>query len=342
MDMNFFKNRFYFEHLESPTYYNLCQYLKMMGWSQTSLKWLSHFNDQHFAFDSAAAEQLEYKHLLFALIAEACPDTMPSTYYMDDHNWQSVLDKIFTQYYRQGNKVSDQMDKTVWILKPSLLNNGQHIKIFQKFSELKQRFISRDRLGGEHVLQHYITNPHLLSGYKYSIRMFVVLTNYAGAYLYPKGYFNIARHLYNQEDFNNLGSHLTNEHLNPFEANIIQVPILNLETFQPIYKKIKEILEPILGSLKERHPGAFKCEKQKQRALAIFGFDFLVDSNMRVWLLEANHGPCFPVQEDHPLQEPLYKEFWKVFIECFVLPIATKKPLEHIKYHLFESIAHVT
>lgn len=331
-------SRFYFEHLESPTYYNLCKHLTMMGWSPSPLKWLSHFNDQHFAFDSAAAEQLEYKHLLFELVSQSCPDSMPATYYIDDQNWQSVLDRVWNQYYRQGKAISDQVDQLVWILKPSLLNNGQHIKIFQKLSELKQHFINTDRLGGEHVLQQYIINPHLLQGYKYSIRMFLVLSNYAGAYLYPKGYFNIARQRYNKDDFNNLGSHLTNEHLNPFESNIIQVPILNLETFQPIHKQIKKILEPILDSLKRKHPEAFNREKKKEPALAIFGFDFLVDENMRVWLLEANHGPCFPVQDDHPLQEPLYKEFWKVFIECFVMPIAKREILEKISCHLFESI----
>ncbi len=56
---------------------------------------------------------------------------------------------------------------------------------------------------------------------------------------------------------------------------------------------------------------------KKQRTLAIFGYDFLVDHDMHVWLLEANHGPCFPIDESHPLQKYVYHDFWQTFISSF-------------------------
>jgi hypothetical protein len=72
--------------------------------------------------------------------------------------------------------------------------------------------------------------------------------------------------------------------------------------------------------------------------LALFGFDFLVDENMRAWILEANHGPCFPITETHALHTLLYDEFWRSFIERFVLPIADDNETQKITYRPFESV----
>lgn len=241
---------------------------------------------------------------------------MPITYYINEENWSSVLSFLSSQEGKNGKQKKD----LVWILKPSLLNNGQHIKIFANLELLKAHYKNNKRMGGDHVLQQYITEPHLLNGSKYSIRMFLVITNYAGAYLYPKGYFNIATQAYTKNDFSDLSPHITNEYLKKNGPNVIQVPILCSNAFQPIYLQIKKIISSTLLALKNKHPNAFVFEKN--RTLAIFGVDFLVDKDMRVWLLEANHGPCFPTVDEHPLQQHLYDPFWDSFIQNFVIPAA--------------------
>ncbi len=56
--------------------------------------------------------------------------------------------------------------------------------------------------------------------------MFVVMTNYAGAFLYPEGYLNVAQNPYQQDDYSDLRSHLTNEHLakkNPMSSKYPQI-----------------------------------------------------------------------------------------------------------------------
>ena len=320
--------------LQSPTYYNVCQNLQNKGWTHTRFKWLSHFNENHFKFNTAAAESLEFKHLLAQLVTQYCPNVMPETFCINDLNWASVLNDVANKYYLKTNYSADQVDNLVWILKPALLNNGQHIKIFHQFSQLERHYLGSNRLGGEHVLQQYITQPHLLKGHKYSIRMFVVITNNAGAYIYPHGYFNVAQHPFQPDEFNNLEPHITNEHLHEGESNVVQIPTQRFDFFEPIYQQIKTIVSATITGLRQQHPQAFIAEKQ--RKLAVLGFDFLVDSEMRVWLLEANHGPCFPTSNDHPLQAYLYSDFWQAFIESFVLPIAKKLPAPQIQYHMFE------
>lgn len=313
--------RFYLRPNQSPTYYNLHRYLQDLNWQPGGEK--TAFNECNFAFHSAATETLEFKHLLAPLVAEFCPDVMPSTYLINDLNWLNVVSLI------------EQQSPSIWILKPSLLNNGQHIHIFPQLDDLKKHYLSSDRMGGEHVLQQYLTRPHLLNGHKYSIRMFVVLTNDAGSYLYPHGYLNVAKHVYQPFDFADLRSHLTNEHLHHDESNVVQVPTKLVPGFDYIYQQIKAIVSKTLEGLRYLHPQAFT---QKQpRTLAIFGFDFIVDSDLRVWLLEANHGPCFPCGE-HPLQDVLYADFWQDFIASFVMPIAMQCSIDDIRYQAFERV----
>lgn len=319
--------RFYFQELLSPTLYNLCRYLQEQGWRRTKYQWRAHFSEQNLQFNLAAAESLEFKHLLAQLVAQFCPEVMPITYGINDHNWVEVL-----------NRLSDQPDlqNLIWILKPALLNNGQHIKIFQNVSDLSDHYLNPQRMGGEHVLQEYLVNPHLLKGHKYSIRMFVITTNYAGGFIYPHGYMNVALKAYQPQQFMDLSSHLTNEHLSPDASNVIQIPTQRFDLFPSLFAQIKGIVFKTISGLQQLYPQAFI--QQKYRTLAIFGFDFLVDKDLRVWLLEANHGACFPRNDDHPLQKYLYYDFWQALISSFVLPIASRSLPQNIQYRLFEPL----
>ena len=310
--------------LQSPTFDNVSRVLHEHGWQQTDELTLANFSWENFQFNPEAAECLEFKNLLAHLVAPCNPLIMPLTYCINDYNWQSIL---------------NQIENSIWILKPATLNNGQNIKIIENLNQLEQHFLSSNRVGGEHVLQQYI-KPHLLKGpelgHKYSIRMFVVISNYAGAYLFPRGYFNIAINPYQENNFTDLRCHLTNEHLNHHEQNVVQIPTDHYELFKPFYPQIKSILTSTMKELKYQIPDAFICETKK--TLAIFGFDFMVDSNERVWLIEANHGPCFPTTDEHPLQKKLYYEFWQAFYRSFVLPIASMQPLDSIDYSAFHEL----
>lgn len=322
----------------SPTYYNISHYLRDQGWTQTHFNYFAHFSEKHFEFYLPAAECLEFKHLLAQLVAQYCPKIMPVTYCINDQNWPLILNQLADEFYRKGTQLYDQIDNLAWILKPALLNNGQHIKIFQKLSQIEQHYLSAQRLGGEHVIQQYL-QPHLLqgpeAGHKYSIRMFVVLTNYGG-FLYPHGYFNVGLFPYQPNDFTDIRPHLTNEHLNEHELNVVQIPTQQYELFKGFYPEIKAIVRSVIDGLGQLHTQAFN--KEQSPVLAIFGFDFMVDQQMNVWLLEANHAPCFPIDEEHPLQKNLYYHFWRALINSFVLPIASNQPIETILYQPFEQV----
>ncbi len=318
---------FHLPPAQSPTYYNLHQRLLQKDW------WYSHdaratdFNTHHFSFDERVAETLEYKHLLAKLINQHCPEVAPFTCPINDSNWHSVIAHI---------RHNPKLLACPWILKPALLNNGQNIQIFTRLSDIEDHYSHTNRLGGEHVLQQYLAHPHLLAGYKYSIRMFVIVTNYNGVYIYPEGYLNVAKHRYVANQFHDLRPHLTNEHLLDTETNVVQVPTKPIAGFARIYQQIKTIVSKIMAGLKISYPSAEVSTPE--RTLGIFGFDFMVDEQLQVWLLEVNHGPCFPCDDAHPLQKPLYEGFWQAIIVDFVLPIARRMAISEMTYQWFECI----
>ncbi len=302
---------FYFENTTSPAQFNLQKQLKKLGYDIASHKDDATFSDQHLQLNEAYTEILEFKHRLTWLVNKYCPHHMPVSYIINDENYPEILADISDKYHDEN---------LIWILKPSLLNNGEGIQIFQSLDEIATHFQSHQRFDGPHILQHYISSPHLLGNHKYSLRMFVIITNFNGAFLYPHGYLNISKQNYQASDFDRLDIHLTNEHLSSANnSNVIQMPTTRIGHFNAVFPDIKKSISQIISALSNEVP--LLTDSNPNPAFGIFGFDYLFDKELNLWLLEVNHGPCFPKQEPHILKKYLYNEFWLNITENFVIPM---------------------
>ncbi|MDF1797276.1 MAG: hypothetical protein P1U63_12140 [Coxiellaceae bacterium] len=315
---------FYFKQPIMPTAFNIQKILEQRGYPREKSEQSAKFSDCNLLLDEKCTEQLEFKHLLAQLTAQHCPDVMPLTYYID----QSNFDKVCQQ----------APPNQQWILKPSLLNNGEGLRLCPTLSDVSDYFLSNQRFDGPHVLQQYINPPHLLQGHKYSIRLFVVITNYCGAYLYPEGYFNVAKQAYSENEFADIACHLTNEHLtHADEPDSIQIPTSKAPHFQSIFKALEAIITKLISGLKLEAPQLFTPNSDK--GFSIFGFDFMLDKQLRAWLLEVNHGPCFPTTDQHILHQHLYNDFWQAIVDNFVQLIIDNHPTTKKKTSFFEVLA---
>ena len=328
--------RYHFQNDQSPTHIQLARFMQSAGFKPTQWPWRANFSEQNLNLAPDLCECLEFKHRLAQFVQFYCPEVMPETYLFDEYSWSASLSDIAETHYKLSTyQFNDSVASLAWILKPALLNNGQHIKIFDKISQMESYFLSPQHLGGPHVLQRYIHDPDLIAGRKYSLRMFVVITQEAGAFLYQHGYVNVAKAQYDASDFTHLGAHLTNEHLN-HDSNVVQIPTSEIAAYSAWYPQIRMIVKTVTAGLETAFPHAFAA--QKERTFAVFGFDFMIDSQKRAWLLEVNHGPCFPIEEQHPLQKSLYHPFWEAMLQQFVIPITTKHALDVVGSAGFESM----
>lgn len=320
----------------SPTLYQLEQFMQTAGLKRTRWSWRAQFSERNLDFAADACECLEYKHLLAQLLAQYCPEVIPETYILNDYSWTSVLNDVSQAHYISKQTLHDEVPGLAWILKPSLLNNGQHIQVFNRLSQIEEHMLHPNRLGGPHVLQRYICNPDLYENRKYSLRFFVVVTQEAGAFLYKQGYLNVALAPYSNTNFGDLTAHLTNEHLQHDTSSVVQIPTQGQAKSKIWYPQIQAIVKAVDHALEESFPSAFFSHKD--RTFAVFGFDFMLDDQDKMWLLEVNHGPCFPIEPHHPLQEILYQKFWQSMVNQFVLPIMCSQPMPtHGKFG-FEAI----
>jgi hypothetical protein len=297
---------FYFKNLISPTQFNVDKHLRQQGWESRAP---GDFNDSHLILNETCTQLLEYKHLLASWIPTGI---MPLTFCINDENYADVLEQI----------TKADLPASHWILKPALLNNGEGIFLFDQIDAIYDHYLNTNRYGGEHVLQQYIIKPHLINGHKYTFRMFVVISNYNGAFLYKDGYFNVARAPYDPLDVSNLSCHLTNEHLwSGDQQNNWQIPTTQCPNFSVIYKKMYASVSETMREFYIQAP-AINVSKNDNKAFSLFGFDFILDEKLKLWLLEVNHGPCFPKSDHHILEKHLYQQFWLDIIDGFVKPIA--------------------
>lgn len=267
-------------------------------------------DDKILQVPDVLSEKLEYKDHLAQFLKQADLEYFaPQTFYIDDQNHEDVI---------------CHLDEGCWILKPSMLNNGQHIHVFQDKVSILKHYQNKNRMGGPHVLQSYIHPPHLLKGpqlgHKYSIRLFAVMTFPYRVFLYPHGYFNICLKPY---DLQSLEGHLTNEHLSHDNINTIQIPTFQYALFQPMFPKIKDMLTCFFSKFQACVP------THLEKKLMFLGVDLMLDSHENIYLLEMNHGPCFPTTPHHPLQSLLYKGFWEACYEDILMTSSLSPEVFH-------------
>lgn len=118
---------------------------------------------------------------------------------------------VFMRYRDQDP--SDQL----YILKPSASSCGRGIKVVNK----KALISKKDGF----IASRYIMNPHIFNGYKYDLRVYVLVTSFdpLRVYIYNEGLVRFATELYtnNPKDLKKKFVHLTNFSVNKKSENFV-------------------------------------------------------------------------------------------------------------------------
>ena len=219
------------------------------------------------------------------------------------------------QYTRYTMPLCHFSGHNIWLLKPTCLNRGRGIHVFHDVESLKN-LISNDCEDGlcinTFIIQKYIESPLLIKGRKFDIRMWVLVTHEFDCYLFKEGYLRTSSSQFSI-DPNNIDNkfvHLTNNAVQKYSEGYGSFEDGNQMSFKdfaeylsqenPEKNRFEEIIIQIKSQIKKSYLAVRKKlnTDSKKGAMEIFGYDFIIDSDLNVWLIEVNTNPCIEESSD--------------------------------------------
>ncbi|KAM9347778.1 tubulin monoglutamylase TTLL4 [Symphorus nematophorus] len=201
----------------------------------------------------------------------------------------------------------DSGSRQKWIIKPPASARGIGIQVIHKWSQMPRK---RPLL-----VQKYLHKPYLISGNKFDLRIYVYVTSYEPLriYIFSDGLVRFASCKYSSsmKTLSNKFMHLTNYSVNKknseYQTNsddkACQGHKWALKALWQylgsrgvnttlIWEKIKDIViktiiasEPYVNSLLKMNVRTpYSCHE-------LFGFDIMLDENLKPWILEVNISP---------------------------------------------------
>nr|XP_009687997.1 PREDICTED: tubulin polyglutamylase TTLL4 isoform X1 [Struthio camelus australis] len=223
-----------------------------------------------------------------------------------------------------------------WIVKPPASARGIGIQVIHKWSQLPKR---RPLL-----VQRYLHKPYLIGGSKFDLRIYVYVTCYdpLRVYLFKDGLVRFASCKYSSsmKSLSNKFMHLTNYSVNKknteYKSNSDETACQGHKwalkalwsyltqkgvNSEAIWEKIKDIViktiiasEPYVNSLVKMYVRRPYCCHE------LFGFDIMLDENLKPWILEVNISPS--LHSNSPLDVSIKGQMIRDLLNLagFVLP----------------------
>merc|ERR1719228_2148038 len=217
-----------------------------------------------------------------------------------------------------------------WIVKPPALARGEGIKVINKWSQIpKTRPL---------VVQRYVARPYLINETKFDLRLYVLVTsmNPLRIYLYDDGLVRFATNKYTNESskVHDVFTHLTNYSINKKSASYLsneeaqeaQGHKWTLKTLwrhfdaegidhSVIWEKIKDLMIKTVISAESSMVNLFQNNvASRYSCFELFGFDILLDSRLKPWLIEVNISPSLHSSSslDLDVKSPLATEVFNM------------------------------
>ena len=234
-------------------------------------------------------------------------DYMPETYAYPEQK-DLILKKFENYTLEEGN---------LWLIKPKTLSLGIGIHIFHNLSDVPD----------EYIITKYIEKPHLINNLKYDFRIYVIITGLSPLkiYVYKEGIIRFATEEYSL-DFNKIDEafiFLTNVAHNIKNKEKYKISMdpdtdegskwslqvyhnyckKNGIDFNKIWDQIKDIsIKSILTSKDYFLDKIKRIGTKDKNYFKLLGFDFLLDQNFKLHLLEINSRPSLLMNEINDLK----------------------------------------
>ena len=226
-----------------------------------------------------------------------------------------VIPDEYSDFYVHYNELKKEAPyKNLWIWKPWSSSQGKGIFITEDIHDIDRT----DKC----VVSRYIHNPLLINSHKFDLRIYVLITSFEPLriYVYQEGLTRFASEPYSSGTKFNKFSHLTNYSINKKNINFVQNKDLEHDDYgfkwslsalwghleqigidmDLLWSKIYDlIIKSIIAAEDKIMAGIAKHWTHKTNWFEVLGFDVLIDSELKPWLLEANLSPS--LSSDSPL-----------------------------------------
>ena len=158
------------------------------------------------------------------------------------------------------------------------------------------------------IIQKYIEKPFLYKGRKCDIRIWVLITHTMKVYIFKEGHLKASSLNYNNNDFDSF-IHITNYSLQKYNklfSKFEKGNEISFQTFQnfinennyinfreEIFPKIIEIVKHSVLSVRNKIN-----INNLNYCFEIFGYDFMLDEDKNVYLIEINTNPGLEISSD--------------------------------------------
>mmetsp|Transcript_20230 Transcript_20230/g.63418 ORF Transcript_20230/g.63418 Transcript_20230/m.63418 type:complete len:498 (+) Transcript_20230:53-1546(+) len=237
-------------------------------------------------------------------------DFMPTTFLLPHQ-----LSQLSEHIRASGDDGTDP--KAVWIVKPAAAYCGRGISLHRSGPELPQQLLGEGQRG---VASRYLDRPFLLDGLKSDIRIYVLVTSWhpLTVYQYGEGLARFATEPYTLDDIQGRCAHLTNYSLNKLSAGFVNDDSeasgskWSLAAFKQrllrevgearaseVWRRVDDLVvktmigvESIMVEGMQEYVPAYARGEPNRQCFQVFGFDVMLDSDAKPWLLEVNLDPA--------------------------------------------------
>ena len=158
------------------------------------------------------------------------------------------------------------------------------------------------------IIQKYIEKPFLYQGRKCDIRIWVLITHTMKVYIFKEGHLKASSVNYNKDDFDSF-IHITNYSLQKYNKSFSKYEKGNEISFQTFQNYINENDE--FDFRKEIFPKFIEIVRLTTLSVRnkinmnnlnycfeIFGYDFMMDEDKNIYLIEINTNPGLEISSD--------------------------------------------
>ncbi|XP_074091784.1 LOW QUALITY PROTEIN: tubulin polyglutamylase TTLL5 [Macrotis lagotis] len=199
-------------------------------------------------------------------------------------------------------------DRGPWIVKPVASSRGRGVYLINSPNQIS--------LEENILVSRYINNPLLIDDFKFDVRLYVLVTSYDPLviYLYEEGLARFATVRYDQgaKNIRNQFMHLTNYSVNKKSGDYVSCDDPEVEDYgnkwsmSAMLRYLKQegkdttalmahvedlIIKTIISAELAIATACKTFVPHRSSCFELYGFDVLIDSTLKPWLLEVNLSP---------------------------------------------------